>query len=203
MEINAEILSDPTVDQLKALVAVWSVHHQKVEQGLMRCNIKGTNWSIDYLYRVAALYRWIWQVDMPREKRERCFLCRRTLPASEEGLCLCFRRAQVGRWLDEINPATIKSLKHAYGREWKYVPIETIECKECGDHALVEARVAVGYFKRKLSYKTPHFCRWCWKDKRKSNDAAPLKSPVKESTKVDLEDLQEKVAEESPSVAES
>lgn len=213
MEISSEITNK--LNQQIGKIAVWSVHHQREEQGLSLCSAQGLDITKDEIRELALRFREFWQIDVEREKRTKCFLCRKPLPAHEEFLCSCFKEAQVGKWLYPVTPQTLNELKAKLPKTWQTFTIETIQCvvPSCRENAEVPAYVAAAKFAKGRAWKSPKYCEACWKKKQKAFKRPspvapiprhnPLSASLGEVSKVDLQDLQNTVSQSSPPAAES
>jgi hypothetical protein len=211
-----------------AKICVWAHHHQRFEQGLMLLRHQNFSCTEVVLRDLAKFFRLVWQLDAPRTERPNCFLCRALLPEQSDELCKCFRECQVGRYIDPITPQTIDELKRLYPRDWHKIIIETVICEQpsCGALMPITAGVVASKFAKGKTWKSPKLCMNCFHVKqgpmgapqhqhqhaspqgprpnRGPRPGSPLRTAIAEANKgkVDLRDLQQTVASESPEVAE-
>ena len=201
------------VDQQIARICVWSAHNERIEKGQTLCELKGASLSEDDVYEIAFFFRGVWQIDVTREERKRCFLCLRELPRLEERLCHCFRKAQVARYIDPT-PEEIDNLKKRYPKVWKTRIVETALCQnfDCKSLFDVDAGVVDARFRNgRMVWHTPKYCMPCFFDRKDADEQRSrprtrrpsLRVPVKDATETTLQELGAKVAQVSPPPAES
>lgn len=194
IELDLETLVTLRVDQKIAQICVWAVHHDRVEQGRLLCEKQGCVLTEDAMFDVAFFFKRVWQIDATREERERCFLCKAMLPLQFERLCHCYRVAQVGRYL-EPTMENMDSLRKLYPHDWHERNVETLLCNNCGDTFAVPAGVVAAKLRRGRIWNSPKVCMLCFRQHRRAPAPPQKRAPLKE--------LQQAVANFSPSPAKS
>jgi hypothetical protein len=204
-KLKLESFAALKVDQQIAQICVWAVHHDMIEQGRMLCDAQRVALSEDQMHEVAFFFLKVWQLDLGRDERTHCFLCKAQLPELFERLCKCFRAAQVARYIDPITPQTIMYLRKQYPEDWNTLIVETIQCQnaECGCLAPVTAGVVNARFQKGRTWRSPKLCMECFTLKNKSHGqrTRPPRSAPKAASS--LKALQVHVATVSPPTAET
>jgi hypothetical protein len=213
LDMLTGLMTRPDIDQQIGKIAVWYVHRSRIEQGLRLAAAQGVELTEDQLYELAFKFRAFWQLDASRTERKRCFICRTKLPPQEEVLCKCFQAAEVARFI-ECTPQGIDDLRRRYPDGWTEVLAETIQClnPDCSKIAEVKAGVVAAFLRKGKPWKSPKWCMDCYQTKHSKSVPPPpalfkgkkaLKVSLEDSSKVSLQELQEKIVKDSAPVAES
>jgi hypothetical protein len=158
--------------QLLCQVAVVSVHKGRIEQGRLICRAYGVDLSEEEMYDLAREWRKNWQIDEPRCRRSKCFLCGSKLSPNMEELCRCFRQAETGVFIEPRSLEEVNSVIDEYGPDWI---VETIQCRDCNKLSSVTAGIIRSRFRSQLRhsdevrYTSPKRCQTCYVERGKVN----------------------------------